>query len=434
MGRREHFRRGMVVGVAFALALGTLAAGAVVLPSPASAAYCDDFPFLCVTYTVVLGGTGSGTVTSTDGTINCRQVNGSPPSGSCQHRYVKGPSGSVSLELTGTADPGNYVCWESSCANDVRGPVPFTFSTNFGSNWTFQPETCSLVSDSWCVTVGFQLTGTGGATVDTADGLIHCARSGGITTGTCSHEYFIGPPPAFATVSYTMTASPGSLYCSGGTCTTALNANHSTNGDSVISFEVNLVDYTISVLPNGGIGYGTITSDLGGINCGPICYATFHYGDAVRLTATPDSTSRFSSWDGSCAGQDATCDFTVTSDQLIRATFNKIGSSPPPGATTVPGATPGTSALGSSLPGSTNPTNSSPAEASPGGSTVGGSPAAGSAGPDSSPTVDPSGAATTSPDLTGVILAILLAGLMIAGGLAFGLRYRRRPPEAPPVE
>ena len=57
-----------VIGV-FAL-VGFLA-GTHAHPAPVSAGYCDDYPELCTTFTVAATGTGSGTVTTADGSINC---------------------------------------------------------------------------------------------------------------------------------------------------------------------------------------------------------------------------------------------------------------------------------------------------------------------------------------------------------------------------
>jgi uncharacterized repeat protein (TIGR01451 family) len=73
-----------------------------------------------------------------------------------------------------------------------------------------------------------------------------------------------------------------------------------------------------------GTGAGTVTSSPSGVNCGATCVATFLSGTNVTLTATPAAGSRFASWSGDCTGTSRTCSFTMTSDRMAVATFNKV--------------------------------------------------------------------------------------------------------------
>ncbi len=70
-----------------------------------------------------------------------------------------------------------------------------------------------------------------------------------------------------------------------------------------------------------GIGSGTITSSVGGINCPGTCSATYASGTPVTLTATATPPSTFTGWSGGgCAGT-GTCLVTVTSPTSVTATF-----------------------------------------------------------------------------------------------------------------
>ncbi len=80
--------------------------------------------------------------------------------------------------------------------------------------------------------------------------------------------------------------------------------------------------YALNVT-TGGTGGGTVTSSVGGINCGSTCSATLASGTAVTLTATPASGSTFAGWSGACTGT-GTCLVTLTANQSVTATFNVV--------------------------------------------------------------------------------------------------------------
>ena len=58
-----------------------------------------------------------------------------------------------------------------------------------------------------------------------------------------------------------------------------------------------ITDNTLTVSKTG-TGTGTITTNVGGINCGVTCTNLYTNGTSVTLTATPDATSNFVSWSG----------------------------------------------------------------------------------------------------------------------------------------
>lgn len=68
------------------------------------------------------------------------------------------------------------------------------------------------------------------------------------------------------------------------------------------------------------VGEGFVGSTPGGIECGPLCIASFEQGAAVELFAAAASGWRFSHWSGSCGGA-GTCDVTMGGDRQVTATF-----------------------------------------------------------------------------------------------------------------
>jgi len=86
-------------------------------------------------------------------------------------------------------------------------------------------------------------------------------------------------------------------------------------------------------------GNGTVTSSPAGIDCREYqsgdCHETYHTGEVVTLTATPDAGESFLYWSGDCAfaGSSPTCPLTMGQGGLsywVVATFSKPPPPPPP--------------------------------------------------------------------------------------------------------
>jgi hypothetical protein len=87
------------------------------------------------------------------------------------------------------------------------------------------------------------------------------------------------------------------------------------------TFKTSALTQTLTVSKTGN---GAIKSDIGGIDCGTVCTATYPQGNPVNLTATPDATSTFAGWGGDCASA-ATGNPAVVkmdADKSCTATFN----------------------------------------------------------------------------------------------------------------
>jgi uncharacterized delta-60 repeat protein len=82
------------------------------------------------------------------------------------------------------------------------------------------------------------------------------------------------------------------------------------------------VGYALTVT-KAGPGKGTVTSDLGGIDCGYICSASFIPDASVNLFAKAEIGSYFYGWSGDCAacGSDPHCNVTMNSARNCTATF-----------------------------------------------------------------------------------------------------------------
>ena len=75
-----------------------------------------------------------------------------------------------------------------------------------------------------------------------------------------------------------------------------------------------------------GFGTGTVTSAPAGVACGSTCRASYAYGTAVSLAATPDANQYFAGWDSAvCTGSGA-CVFTITSNTAVAAAFFPVAN------------------------------------------------------------------------------------------------------------
>jgi uncharacterized repeat protein (TIGR01451 family) len=69
-----------------------------------------------------------------------------------------------------------------------------------------------------------------------------------------------------------------------------------------------------------GTGTGSVTSDLGGINCPGLCSTSLAMGTSVSLAATAASGFTFTGWSGACSGSDV-CTLTMDANRNATATF-----------------------------------------------------------------------------------------------------------------
>ncbi len=80
------------------------------------------------------------------------------------------------------------------------------------------------------------------------------------------------------------------------------------------------VTNSIVTVSKAGSGTGTVTSDVGAINCGGTCSDTYADGTPITLPATAPVGSQFTGWLGPCTGT-GTCQFTLNGPTTVSATF-----------------------------------------------------------------------------------------------------------------
>src|SRR5262245_50990996 len=244
--------------------------------------------------TVTRSGSGTGTVTSNPGGINCGNT--------CTATYALNSSVTLTAAATGGS---TFTGWSGGgCSGTGSCTVTMSGATTVTANFTAPT-----------VTLTVNRSGTGSGTVTTNVGGINCGSS-------CVGSYAGG-------TAVTVTAAPASLMggwsdgCTGtGTCTRTMTANTTVTA----IFNQQAVTLTVN---RSGTGSGTVTTNVGGINCGSSCTASYASGTAVTLTATPAAGSVFAGWSGGGCTGTAPCTLTLNSTTSVGASFNASTVSAP---------------------------------------------------------------------------------------------------------
>ncbi|HEX4960767.1 MAG TPA: DNRLRE domain-containing protein [Thermoanaerobaculia bacterium] len=271
---------------------------------------------------VILGGTGSGTVTSNPAGINC--------GGDCSEPYVSG----TSVTLTaGPAAGSTFVGWSGACSG--AGSCVISMNADRSVTATFNSVSSpngNCYVDTAC-SAGNQLRvrdAGNGACVDfnTCTALWKCAA--GPATGSCgggSQDCAFSPGCSAAVQDcvngfcaslsscrdrikfqgYSFNPNPNQCSCVGG----------SPAGGAACT----VVTLTIA---KSGTGAGTVTSSPSGINCGSDCSESYPPGTVVLLTATPSAGSSFAGWSG-----DSDCADGVVTLSANKSCTANFGSTPP---------------------------------------------------------------------------------------------------------
>ena len=212
-------------------------------------------PAVTQNLSVALGGTGSGSVSSSPAGIDC------PPT--CTFDFNFGDS----VSLTPNPDAGStFDHWTGDCVGS--GSCDLTMDVDHNVAAIFTLTTHTLTVDT---------SGGGSGTVSsTPGGINNCASS-------CSHDYDFGTD-----VSLAPNPDPGSGFDHWtGDCTGSGSCDVVMNSDQAVTAVFTLNTHTLSV-DTSGTGSGTVSSSPGGINnCASSCSHDYAQGTAVSLPRTP---------------------------------------------------------------------------------------------------------------------------------------------------
>ena len=239
-----------------------------------------------------LGGTGTGTVTSDIGLINCGAT--------CSDIY---PGSTVTL--TATPNAGSvFVAWSGGgCSGSGTCVVPVSAATTVNAQFDITPNTLTVTKN-----------GTGTGTVTSVPAGINCGA-------TCNFLF-----PGNTVVTLTAVPSAGSVFtgwsggipaCSGtGTCVVTMSQAQNVTA----TFDLQPFNLTVT---KSGTGAGTVTSAPPGINCGATCVAPFAPSTVVTLTPAANAGSVFVQWTGACSGSGA-CVVTMSAAMSVNAQFDLL--------------------------------------------------------------------------------------------------------------
>jgi hypothetical protein len=137
----------------------------------------------------------------------------------------------------------------------------------------------------------------------------------------CSQTYDDG-----TVVTLTENAPAGTTFtgwsgagCSGtgATCVVTMDAAKSVVADFTANWDLGVT------VVNNGVAAGSVTSDVGGIDCpGVLCTANYVNGTVVTLTAVEPAGTMFTGWSGDCSGTALTCVVTMDAAKSVTATFS----------------------------------------------------------------------------------------------------------------
>jgi Divergent InlB B-repeat domain/NHL repeat len=286
---------------------GCSGTGQCVVTMSAAQSVTATFNVTNPTLTIMLAGTGTGSVTFTSSsTFTCSDTTG-VVTGTCSASFPNGAVVNVS-EIPGTGS--TFAGWSGGGCSGTGATCNVTLTANTTVTATFNKPT-------FAVTVSESGTGTG--TVTSSPSGITCPS-------TCTANFTSG-------TSLTLTPVPaaGSTFA-GWTDSTCVESGtgacvFSVTGAVTVQPVFNKGNYTLTV-SLAGTGAGNVTSNPEGINCGSGCSSSFTGGTVVTLTATPASGSVFAGWGGACSGT-GSCVITMNAAAAVTATFNL----PPPSFT-----------------------------------------------------------------------------------------------------
>jgi len=260
--------------------------------------------------------------------INCTDATGQLPGPACSTTYPDGTT------VTFTATPGAgaaFVNWNGSNVTCKAGTpanvctVTVTGFTSVEANFTNGP------GGPFTLTVAPPAGATGGGRISSGvtGGALNCTFTGATTSGACTTI-----PLKSGTVTEAIPVpDPNSTFGGyAGSCPTQVvnNCFVPMSQNQTVKPVFNIIPITLKV---AFVGNGTITSDVGGINCsnpavaGNVCQTTVNSGTTVTLTETPGigySFAGLNAWSPSSCGINSTpttCVLSLTAGTVPSGTL-----------------------------------------------------------------------------------------------------------------
>jgi hypothetical protein len=254
--------------------------------------------------TVTKAGVGSGTVVVEPslGPINCAEI-------TCTEEYA------ANTEVTLTATPLNidfaFSGWSGDCAS-ADSVITMTLDTN---------KSCTANFERLAPPGNHNLS----VTTSPNNGIITSEPAGINCGATCTMPYLEN-----TVVTLTPTPNDGFIFTRwSGDC-----ASPTAQLPVVMNAPKICMAHFVTVPPPGShyltvvkTGEGTISSDVGDLNCGNECSILYPEGTTVTLTAKPQPFAQFTGWGGNCIETDLEATVTLNTPQTCTANFDPVPSS-----------------------------------------------------------------------------------------------------------
>ena len=263
----------------------------------------------------VLGdGTGSGTITSEPGGINCT-ITAGQASGTCQADVIR-TTGYSRVLLRATPAAGSLFSGFTGCTPESELSCSL-------QQWGGSASVTAAFNPAKSHALTVDIFGAGSGSVTSSPSGIACTRTPGQRSGWCVAGF-----DEAEVVTLTASADSESSVFTGwsgacqGTGACVVTMTESRNVAATFS----LLQRTLSVSMDGG-GTGTVKSSPVGISCTMTngqttgtCSMVLTHGSSAALTATPGAGMTFIGWSGPCAGT-GSCVLPMTQDRSVTATF-----------------------------------------------------------------------------------------------------------------
>lgn len=374
-GSSNSFRQAVTTGSAHTYrVLSSNAYGTSAYSAPVGAVG----PSACLVYysvTTSTSGAGGGTVTPSSRTVE----------GGTQTTFTITPNGTSYIEsvtpsgCTGFLSVFTYYTGfiNSNCNISVvfgSSVQSYLVSTNLTAGGSIDPTSRTVTSGS---TTSFTITAYSGYAIDTAYGCQGSLSGSTYTTGAINANctvyvtFRVVSPPSGTISASNCTIPVGSSSCntslswntsnpiSTSAVTTPTNITVANANSGSTTYPVYYGSRTFYLYHNGsllssatassaceagsvwngsicplttthtltvslaGVGYGTVTSNPGGIYCGSTCSSSYAPSTNVELVAFPAHTYYFDSWSGSCTGN-ASCNVLMDSSKSVTASFSPV--------------------------------------------------------------------------------------------------------------